>query len=99
MNAINSSTIPADLYSTKIYIPSYLHSAILTFHHSFILTFRHSSRYIVVCHHTYGARWCSVERAKLTVCLTAVATVLFCLPNYIIYTTMLVGQGSRGQGR
>ncbi len=42
-------------------------------------------RYIVVCHHTLGPKLCNIYRAKITILAVFVTTVLFCIPNYIMY--------------
>ena len=43
-------------------------------------------RYIVVCgRHALGARLCSRQRAKLAIIAVVAATVVACLPNYIMY--------------
>ncbi len=44
-------------------------------------------RYIVVCHHTLGPKLCNLRRAKITIVAVLVANVIFCIPNYILYTT------------
>ena len=44
-------------------------------------------RYIVVCHHTLGPKLCNLWRAKITILAVLVATVIFCIPNYVMYTT------------
>jgi len=43
-------------------------------------------RYIVVCgRHALGARLCSRQRAKLAIIAVVAATVVACLPNYVMY--------------
>ena len=42
-------------------------------------------RYIVVCHHTLGPKLCNLKRAQLTIAAVFVATVIFCIPNYVLY--------------
>lgn len=42
-------------------------------------------RYIAVCHHIHAPSMCSLWRARLTVIAIALATPLFCMPNYILY--------------
>ncbi len=43
-------------------------------------------RYIVVCgRHSLGARLCSRKRAKLAVAAVVITTVIFCVPNYVMY--------------
>ena len=43
-------------------------------------------RYIVVCgRHSLGARLCSRERAHVAVGAVVVTTIVFCVPNYIMY--------------
>jgi len=43
-------------------------------------------RYIVVCgRHALGARLCSRQRAKLAIVAVVAATVVACLPNYVMY--------------
>ena len=44
-------------------------------------------RYIVVCHHTLGPKLCNLHRAKITIAAVFVSTVLFCIPNYVMYGT------------
>jgi len=47
-------------------------------------------RYIVVCgRHALGARWCSRQRAKLATIAVVAATVVACLPNYVMYRPVL----------
>jgi len=41
-------------------------------------------RYIAVCHPLYGARWCNLHRARITVIAVVLATVVFCIPNYMM---------------
>ena len=40
-------------------------------------------RYIVVCHHVLGPRLCNIRRARIAVVAVSVATVVFCVPNYV----------------
>jgi amino acid permease len=42
-------------------------------------------RYIFVCHHVVANQLCSLERAKLTVGIVVIATILLCIPNYFMY--------------
>ena len=42
-------------------------------------------RYIVVCHHTLGPRLCNIRRAKFTIACVFLGTVIFCIPNYVMY--------------
>ena len=42
-------------------------------------------RYIVVCHHTHGPRMCNMQRTRLTIILVIIITIIFCIPNYIMY--------------
>ena len=42
-------------------------------------------RYIVVCHHTLGPALCNLWRAKVTIIAVFIATVIFCIPNYIMF--------------
>lgn len=42
-------------------------------------------RYIVVCHNTLGPKLCNIQRAKITIVAVFIATVIFCIPNYILY--------------
>lgn len=67
----------------------------LLFHTYFIITSHTVSmwltvalalfRYIVVCHHLLGPRFCNLHRAKQIIVATLVITVLFCVPNYVLY--------------
>lgn len=50
-------------------------------------------RYIVVCHHTLGPKLCNLWRAKITIVAVLIATVIFCIPNYIMYTTEKLEHG------
>ena len=43
-------------------------------------------RYIVVCHPSHGPRLCNIHRARLTIALVFLATVICCIPNYVLYT-------------
>jgi len=43
-------------------------------------------RYIVVCgRHAVGVRLCSQQRAKLAIVAVVAATIVACLPNYVMY--------------
>ncbi|XP_063438351.1 G-protein coupled receptor dmsr-1-like [Mytilus trossulus] len=42
-------------------------------------------RYIFVCHHVVANQLCSLERAKLTIGIVVVVTILLCIPNYFMY--------------
>lgn len=42
-------------------------------------------RYIVVCFHSRGPHLCSLRRAKLTIIIVSVASVLISVPNYLNY--------------
>lgn len=42
-------------------------------------------RYIFVCHHVVANQLCSLERAKLTIGIVVIATILLCVPNYFLY--------------
>lgn len=42
-------------------------------------------RYIFVCHHVIANQLCSLERAKITIVIVMVATVITCSPNYFMY--------------
>lgn len=65
------------------------------FHNLFIVTCHNMAmwltvtlavfRYIFVCQHTRAADLCSMDRAKLTVTVVVVATVVSCVPNYFLY--------------
>ena len=50
-------------------------------------------RYIVVCHHTHGPRLCNLHRARLTIALVFLATVVCCIPNYVLYTPQRLPTG------
>ena len=50
-------------------------------------------RYIVVCHHTLGPKLCNLYRAKITIIAVFIATVLFCIPNYVMYKPTLEDSG------
>ncbi|KAK2161310.1 hypothetical protein LSH36_119g12008 [Paralvinella palmiformis] len=52
-------------------------------------------RYIVVCHHTLGPKLCNLYRAKITIIAVFVTTVLFCIPNYVMYKPVL-NKGTTG---
>lgn len=48
-------------------------------------------RYIVVCgRHSLGARLCSPERARVAVSAVVMTTIVFCVPNYIMYRPLAV---------
>ncbi|XP_062616731.1 G-protein coupled receptor dmsr-1-like [Saccostrea cucullata] len=42
-------------------------------------------RYIFVCHHVVANQWCSLDRAKLTIFIIVVVSILVCVPNYFLY--------------
>lgn len=42
-------------------------------------------RYIFVCHHVVANQWCSLARAKLTIILIVVVSIVLCVPNYFLY--------------
>ena len=47
-------------------------------------------RYIVVCgRHALGARLCSRQRAKLAIIAVVAATMVACIPNYVMYRPVL----------
>jgi len=47
-------------------------------------------RYIVVCgRHALGARLCSRQRAKLAIVAVVAATMVACVPNYVMYRPVL----------
>ncbi len=50
-------------------------------------------RYIVVCHHTLGPKLCNLYRAKITILAVFVSTVLFCIPNYVMYKPVQLDEG------
>ncbi|KAI0207167.1 Sex peptide receptor [Lamellibrachia satsuma] len=50
-------------------------------------------RYIVVCHHVHGPRLCNLQRARLTITLVFLTTIIFCIPNYILYTPQQLETG------
>ena len=50
-------------------------------------------RYIVVCHHTLGPKLCNLRRAKITVVAVFFATVIFCIPNYVMYKPVPTDKG------
>lgn len=41
-------------------------------------------RYIAVCHPLFAPRWCNLRQARITVMSVVMATVLFCVPNYVM---------------
>jgi thyrotropin-releasing hormone receptor len=41
-------------------------------------------RYIAVCHPLIATRWCNLRRARMTVAAVVLATVVFCIPNYMM---------------
>ena len=43
-------------------------------------------RFVFVTYPRYGVDWCSLYRAKLTVCLVVIVTVIVCIPNFITVT-------------
>ena len=43
-------------------------------------------RYICVKHPRYSARWCSLHRAKLTILLVSLLTIIICIPNFVSIT-------------
>ena len=45
-------------------------------------------RYIVVCHHTLGPRLCNLQRAKVTILAVFLTTLIFCIPNYVMFRPM-----------
>lgn len=52
-------------------------------------------RYIVVCgRHALGARLCSQQRAKVAIVAVICATVIACLPNYVMYRPILYDASS-----
>jgi len=49
-------------------------------------------RYIVVCgRHSLGVRLCSRDRAHVAVGAVVVTTIVFCVPNYIMYRPTVLG--------
>lgn len=66
------------------------------FHNLFIITCHNVAmwltvalavfRYIFVCRHQVASTMCSMQRAKLTVLIVTVASVLSCIPYYFLYT-------------
>lgn len=42
-------------------------------------------RYIFVCHHVVANQWCSLNRAKLTIFIIVVVSIILCVPNYFLY--------------
>ena len=42
-------------------------------------------RYIFVCHHVVANQLCSLARAKLTIIIVVVATMVVCIPNFFLY--------------
>ena len=42
-------------------------------------------RYIFVCHHVVANQLCSLQRAKITIAIVIVATIISCLPQYFLY--------------
>ena len=52
-------------------------------------------RYVYVCQHKLAGRLCSMYRAKLTVTVVVMATVLSCMPNYLSYRVHDVGMDPR----
>jgi len=75
------------------------HSAVWMYfilvHHHFIITCHNMAtwftvtlavfRYIFVCHHVIGNRLCSLYRAKMTITIIVIATLIVCIPNYFLY--------------
>src|SRR6218665_92705 len=51
-------------------------------------------RYIAVCHHPHAPPMCSLWRARLTVVAIALATPVFCMPNYILYRSVRLKTGT-----
>ncbi|XP_070192217.1 G-protein coupled receptor dmsr-1-like [Littorina saxatilis] len=75
----------------------------ILFHNLFIVTCHNMAmwltvtlavfRYIFVCQHAIAARLCSLDRAKLTVAVVVVATIVSCVPNYFVYSVQDIGPG------
>jgi len=73
----------------------------ILFHNLFIVTCHNMAmwltvtlavfRYIFVCQHAMAVRLCSMARAKLTVAVVVVATVVSCVPNYFVYRVHDIG--------
>lgn len=42
-------------------------------------------RFIYVCHHTKASVLCSVQRARITISLVIIISVLFCIPGFLCY--------------
>ncbi|KAK3101716.1 hypothetical protein FSP39_005785 [Pinctada imbricata] len=42
-------------------------------------------RYIFVCHHVVANQLCSLARARLTIIIVVVVTIILCIPNYFLY--------------
>ncbi|KAL8578577.1 hypothetical protein ACOMHN_015033 [Nucella lapillus] len=73
----------------------------ILFHNLFIVTCHNMAmwltvtlavfRYIFVCQHSMAVRLCSMARAKLTVAVVVVATVISCVPNYFVYSVHDMG--------
>lgn len=38
-----------------------------------------------MCHHVVANQWCSLARAKLTIILIVVVSIVLCVPNYFLY--------------
>jgi hypothetical protein len=81
----------------------------ILFHNLFIVTCHNMAmwltvtlavfRYIFVCQHTKAAVLCSMERAKLTVGVVVVATVVSCVPNYFMYEVKDIGRDPKMMNR
>ena len=97
-----ASYLPYALYFYCIAIPDWRYNhpygwiVYLLFNTNFIITVHTIAmwltvalavfRYIVVCHHTLGPKLCNLQRAKLTILAVFLATCVFCIPNYVMYT-------------
>ncbi|ESO95643.1 hypothetical protein LOTGIDRAFT_160192 [Lottia gigantea] len=76
----------------------------ILFHNLFIVTCHNMAmwltvslavfRYIFVCQHAMAMVMCSLARARVTVMAIVGATILICLPNYLMYTVIDYGKSN-----
>ncbi|KAK6177407.1 hypothetical protein SNE40_015514 [Patella caerulea] len=70
----------------------------ILFHNLFIITCHNMAmwltvalavfRYIFVCQHARAMTMCSMQRARMAVLIIVVATIMICIPNYLMYTVI-----------
>ncbi|XP_069142004.1 G-protein coupled receptor dmsr-1-like [Argopecten irradians] len=55
-------------------------------------------RYIFVCHHVVANQLCSLQRAKITIAIVMITTIITCTPNYFLYKVVDMKIVNNGTG-